>query len=123
MLLQKSAVEDALVSKISDECRCSFSHNDLRSSSIDCKGNELVYTATMEYSTEDGSETASVIAGRIVAQAPFTMAIGGMPVTVTSACSACENVASLSPAAGGGLFVGGLVTATVVIVIVIVVIV
>ena len=123
MLLQKSAIEDALVFKISSECHCSFSHNDLHSSSADCKGSELVYSATIGYSTEDGSETASVIAGRIVAQAPFGMTMGGMSVTVTSACSDCQKVASLSPAAGGGLFIGGLVTATVVIVIILVLIV
>ena len=85
----------------------------------------------MEYSSEDGSETASVIAGRIVSQAPFAMAIGGMPVTVTSACSDCQNLiisnskitaASLSPAAGGGLFFGGFLTALVVIGIIIIVI-
>ena len=67
----------------------------------------------MEYSTDDGSETATVIAGRIVSQAPFSMTVSGMTVTVTSACSDCdsETQVSLSLAAGGGLFVGGLVTA------------
>ena len=81
----------------------------------------------MEYSTEDGSETASDIAERIVSQAPFAMAIGGMPVTVTSACSDCQtstsNAVMFSQVAGGGLFAGGFVTATVVIIIIIVVIV
>ena len=83
----------------------------------------------MEYSSEDGSETASVIAGRIVTQAPFAMAVGGMPLTVTSACSDCQtstgtsNAVTFSQVAGGGLFTGGLVTATVVIIIIVIVIV
>ena len=124
---QKSAIEDAFLSKITSDCQCSFDHNDLRNSSVDCKGSELVYTATMEYSSEDGTETASFIALRIVTQAPFAMAIGGMPLTVTSACSNCQtstsNAVTFSPVAGGGLFAGGFVTATVVIIIIVIVIV
>ena len=77
----------------------------------------------MEYSTDDGSETASVIAGRIVSQAPFSMAVNGMTFTVTSACSDCETQASLSRADGGGLFIGGLVTALLLISIITIVIV
>ena len=77
----------------------------------------------MEYSTDDGSETASVIAERIVSQAPFSMTVNGMTVTVTSACSDCETQVSLSLADGGGLFIGGLVTALLLISIIIIVIV
>ena len=77
----------------------------------------------MEYSTDDGSETASIIARRIVSQAPFSMAVSGMTVTVTSACSDCETRASLSLADGGGLFIGGLVTALLLISIITIVIV
>ena len=127
--MQISAIEDALVSKISSECHCGFSHNDLRTSSVDCNGNELIYSATIGYSSEDGSETASVITERIIIQVPFGMSVGGMPVTVTSACSDCptstseSDVAALSPADGGGLFIGGLATAAVVIGVIITVIV
>ena len=79
----------------------------------------------MEYSNEEGSETASVIARRIVGQVPFSMAVGGTQLRVKSACTNCEmprvlleipttNATSLSPAVGGGLFVGGFVTAIVI---------
>ena len=73
----------------------------------------------MEYSTDTGSETASIIAERIVRQTPFSMAVGGTQFTVTSACTAdCDNTANaslssakVSPAIGGGLFVGGFAAA------------
>ena len=97
--------------KIGSECRCNFNKSDLLNSKIECKGNnELTYTATLEYSSDNGSETASVIAERIVRQLPFSMAVGG---AVTSACTDCEDTAkaSLSTAAGGGLFIGGFAAA------------
>ena len=79
---------------------------------IDCKDNgELVYSANLEYSNDEGSETASVIASRLVNQAPFSMTVQGTPVTVTSACTDCTADTTLSLAAGGGLFVGGFVLA------------
>ena len=113
MTIQKSAIEDALTLKISNECHCNFDQDDFHDSSINCKGNsELVYTATMEYSTDNGSETASVIAERIIGQAPFSMTVEGVPVTVTSACTDCRTL--LTQAAGGGLFVGGFITAAVI---------
>ena len=59
--IQKSFLEDALSLKISIECRCNFDQDDFHDSSIDCKGNgELVYMATMEYSTDDGSELSLI---------------------------------------------------------------
>ena len=74
----------------------------------------------MEYSTDDGSETASVIVERIIRQAPFSMTVEGVPVTVTSACTDCRTLLTqaagggLTRAAGVGLFVGGFVTAAVI---------
>lgn len=69
----------------------------------------------MEYSTDDGSETASIIAERIVRQVPFSMTVGESQVTVTDAqCADCDIdiiEASLSPADGGGLFFGGFIVA------------
>ena len=65
----------------------------------------------MEYSNDEGSETASVIANRLLYQAPFSMTVQGMPVTVTTVCTDCTTGATLSQAAGGGLFVGGFVLA------------
>lgn len=100
--------------KIRSECRCDFNKNDLLNSNIECKGSdELTYTATLEYSSDNGSETASIIAERIVRQLPFSMSVGGFQLTVTSACADCEDTAKgqLSSAAGGGLFVGGFTAA------------
>ena len=75
----------------------------------------------MVYSNDDGSETASLIVERLVRQAPFSMSVNGMSVTATSVCSNCDTATSLSPAAGGGLFVGGFVVAAVIAVIIIIV--
>ena len=108
--------------KISSECRCSFNKSYLHDSSIDCKGNnELVYTTTLEYSTDNGSETASVIAERMIRQIPFSMAIGGTQLTVTSACTDCTNTVSLSPAVGGGLFIGGFIAAILIAIILVII--
>jgi hypothetical protein len=68
----------------------------------------------LEYSNEEGSETASLIAGRIIG---FPMAVGGTQFIVTSACTDCGMAtveASLSPADGGGLFIGGFLAAVVI---------
>ena len=116
IILQKSVVEDALVLKIRSECRCNFNKSYLLNSNIDCKGNnQLTYTTTVEYSTDDGSETASIIAERILRQVPFSMMVGGSQSTVTSVqCTDCDidiTKASLSPADGGGLFFGGFIVA------------
>ena len=102
--------------KISSECQCSFDRNYLLNSNIDCKGNnQLTYTTIIEYSSDDGSETASIIAERIVRQVPFSMTVGESQVTVTDAqCADCDIdiiEASLSPADGGGLFFGGFIVA------------
>ena len=77
----------------------------------------------MVYSNDDGSETASLIVERLVRQAPFSMSVNGMSVTATSVCSNCDTstAISLSPAVGGGLFVGGFVVAAVIAVIIIIV--
>ena len=108
-------MEEALILKIMRECQCNFSRDGFQNSTINCdSGSELVYTTTLEYSNEDGTETASLITRRIVGQIPFSMAVGGTQLTVTNACSECEmptTKKSLSPAAGGGLFIGGFVAA------------
>ena len=90
----------------------------------DCKDNgELVYSTNLEYSNDEGSETASLIANRLLYQTPFSMTVQGMPITVTTACTECTTGATLSQAAGGGLFVGGFVLAALLIGVIILVIV
>ena len=119
-------IEQSLLQKIKRECQCSFSPDGFQNSNINCgSSNELVYMTTLEYSNDDGSEIASVIAGRIVGQVPFSMVVGGTQFTVSDACTDCEMPAgkvSLSQADGGGLFIGGfaaalLITVTIVIVV------
>ena len=129
ILLQEMAskqIEQTLIQKIKRECDCSFTPDEFRNPTINCpSSSELNFATTLEYSNEEGSETASIIAGRIVGQVPFPMALGGTQFTVTSACTDCRMPAvkaSLSPADGGGLFIGGflaavLITVTVVIVV------
>ena len=111
-------MEDALVLKIVSECRCSFNKSYLLDSNVECGGNnQLIYTANVEYSTDDGSETASVIADRIVRQVPFSMSFGESQFTVTSAqCNYCDatEASGLSSADGGGLFFGGFIVAAVI---------
>ena len=109
--IQISAIEEVLTFKISSDCRCNFTRDDLHDSSVKCSDSgELVYFGTLEYSNDEGSETASVIANRLIGQAPFSMTVQGTPLTVTSGRTVC--VSSLSSAAGGGLFIGGFVLAT-----------
>ena len=115
LYIQNSAIEDSLALKISSDCSCSLNKEDFHDSKIDCKDDsELVYSADLKYSNDDGSETASVIASRLTSQTPFSITIQGMPVTVTSVSTDCAPT-SLSPAVGGGLFVGGFVIAAVLI--------
>ena len=108
-------IEATLIQKIQRECQCDFNPDGFQNSTINCESSsELVYTTTLEYSNDKGSETASIIAERIAGQVPFSMAVGGTPLTVTSACTDCEMPiakASLSSAAGGVLFIGGFATA------------
>ena len=119
-------IEEALILKIRRECQCDFGQDGLQNSTINCEsGSELIYTTTLEYSNEDGSETASLITGRIVGQIPFSMAVGGTQLTVTSACSDCEmptTQESLLPAVGGGLFIGGFVAAILIAVILVIIV-
>ena len=128
-LIQEMAtgyVEKALILKIRRECQCNIGQDGFRNSTINCESNsELVYTTTLEYSSEDGSETASLITGRIVGQIPFSMAIGGTQLTVTNACTDCEiptTKESLSPAVGSGLFIGGFVAAILIAVILVIIV-
>ena len=106
--------------KIISECQCSFNKSYLLDSSIECEGNnQLTYTAIVEHSTDDGSETASIIAERIVRQVPFSMTFGESQFTVTSVqftdChSDATEASSLSSADGGGLFFGGFIVAAVI---------
>ena len=91
--------------------------------------NELVYKASMEYSTDDGTETASIIAERIIGQTPFSLTVEGSRLMVTSACTNCETStipqaayteavpgSSLSISGfGAGMFAGGFIAATLII--------
>ena len=108
-------IEETLVQKIKRECQCSFNLEGFQNSTVNCESKELTYVTTLEYSDKEGSETASIIAKRLVGQAPFSMGVGGTQLTVKSACTDCEmpmNIASsLSPAEGGGLFIGGFLAA------------
>ena len=111
-------IEEVLVENVKYECQCSFSRDEFQNSTIKCENNELIYATTFEYSNDDGSETASVIATRIVRQVPFSVAVGGTHLRVTSACIDCEMPTTeeagslmLSPAVGGGLFVSGFAAA------------
>ena len=127
-------MEEALSSKISTECSCSFNRDDFHNSSIQCtESGDLVYRVSVEYSTDDGTETASIIAERIIGQTPFSLNVEGVEFMVTSACSSCGvgtstvlqatytqasagSASSLSIGGiGAGLFVAGFVTAALVI--------
>jgi hypothetical protein len=108
-------IEEALIKRIKRECQCSFNPDGFQNSTIYCENGELTYATTLEYSNEEGSETASIIAKRTVSQVPFSMAVRGTQLTVKSACTDCEvsttKAAPLSLAVGGGLFIGGFVAA------------
>ena len=124
-LLQEMAIkciEETLIQNIKYECQCSFNRDGFQNSTINCENRELTYVTILEYSDEEGSETASIIARRIVGQVPFSIAAGGTHLMVTSACTDCEIPTTkagslmLSPAAGGGLFIGGFAAAIFIIV-------
>ena len=125
-LLQEMAIkyiEEALMLKIRRECRCDFSQDGFQNATINCESGS--YMTTLEYSNEDGSETASIIASRVIGQIPFSMAVGGTQLTVTSACTDCEiptTQESLSPAIGGGLFIGGFIAAILVVIILVIIV-
>ena len=120
-------IEEKLVQKIKYECRCSFNPDGFQNSTINCENRELIYTTNLEYSNEDGSEIASVIAERIIRQIPFSMVIVGAQLTATSGCTDCDvpatNAASISPSAGVGLFLGGFAAAVLITIIILVTIV
>ena len=130
LTIPQESIEQGLVSKISTECRCNFSRDDFHGSSIDCEDSgKLTYRSTMEYSNNEGSETASVIASRLASQAPFSLMVEGMTVIVVAVdCDDCrssllqQSATSLSPAAASGLFVGGFVIGALIVFIIIVMI-
>ena len=117
-------IEETLIQNIKYECQCSFNRDGFRNSTINCENRELTYATILDYSDKEGSETASVVAGRIVGQVPFSIAVGGTHLTVTNACTDCERLIRstkagsqmLSPAIGSGLFVGGFAAAIFIIV-------
>ena len=81
LIITQEFIEQALFSKISTECRCNFSRDDFIDSSTDCEDSgKLIYTSTIEYSNEEGSETASVITDRLIHQAPFSLMVEGIIV-------------------------------------------
>ena len=121
---QKDTIEDALVSKITSACQCTFDEADFHNSSVTCENDgELAYTASVIYANDAGSETALILIERLIGQTPFTMTVNGRSVTATSACSECETAAPLSPASGGdaGPAIAGFVIAAVLALILIVV--
>ena len=112
--LQELVIKEALSMKIANECHCTFDQSSIHDSSANCKNGEIAYSSTIQYSNKDGSETASTITERIIGQVPFTMTVtggSGGQVTVTSACTDCRVLRALTVADGGGLFVGGFMTA------------
>ena len=114
--VQEPIINEALLLKITNECQCEFNQGGIHDSSTNCKNGELFYSATIQYSNEDRSETASIIAERIVNQVPLTLTVdGGTTVTLTSACTDCSQALTLSSAAGGGLFVDGFAAAALII--------
>ena len=91
--------------KISADCDCSFIEDDLHDSTVVCRDNNgnAIYKAVIEYSSDDGSETALVIAKRIIRQTPFSLTLSdGEDIIVTSA-TYTEGVASTSGLSTSGL--------------------
>ena len=123
-------IEETLIERIKRECQCSFDQDGFKNSTVNCENRELTYTTTLEYSNEEGSETASIIAQRIASQVPFSMAFGGTQLTVINACTDCEMPTTksaslaivLSPAAGGGLFIGGFLAAVLIAIILVIIV-
>ena len=121
-------IEESLIERIKRECQCSFDQDGFKNSTINCENGELTYTTTLEYSNEEGSETASIIAKRTVSQVPFSMAVGGTQLMVTNACTDCEMPTTksaslvLTLAAGGGLFIGGFLAAVLIAIILVIIV-
>ena len=107
-------IEESLIERIRRECQCSFDQDGFKTSTANCENGDLTYATTLEYSNEEGSETASIIAQRIASQVPFSMAVGGTQLTVISACTDCEistTKPAMSSPSAAGLFFGGFLTA------------
>ena len=80
-----------------------------------------MYRSNIEYSNNEGSETASDIVNRLTSQAPFSLMVEGKPVKVTAVvqdCTDCKSSTVLSPAAVSGLFIGGFATGVLIIIII-----
>ena len=89
------------------ECHCNFEQgsDSFNYSSVNCEeSGRLTYISTMEYSNNEGSETASIIINRLnINQAPFFLMVEGVPVRVVAVdCTNCKSTANnniISPAA------------------------
>ena len=116
-------IKESLIERIKRECQCSFDQDGFKTSTANCENGDLTYTTILEYSNEEGSETASIIAQRIASQVPFSMAVGGTQLTVTSACTDCE-ISTTKPAmsSSAGLFFGGFLTAVVIAIILVIIV-
>ena len=121
-------IEESLIERIKRECQCSFDQDGFKNSTVNCANGDLTYTTTLEYSNEEGSETASIITKRTISQVPFSMAVGETQLTVTNACTDCEipttkpAMLSLSLAVGGGLFIGGFLAAVLIAIILVIIV-
>ena len=117
-------IEETLIERIKRECQCSFDQDGFKTSTANCENRDLTYTTTLEYSNEEGSETASIIVQRIASQVPFSMAVGGTQLTVTSACTDnCETIKPpMSSPSSAGLFFGGFLTAVVIAIILVIIV-
>ena len=74
----------------------------------------------MEYSNDEGSETASIIIDRLINQASFFLMVEEVPVRVVAVdCTNCKSITNniISPAAASlsGLFIGGFVTGAIIV--------
>ena len=116
-------IEESLIERIKRECQCSFDQDGFKTSTANCENGDLSYATTLEYSNEEGSETASIIAQRIASQVPFSMAVGGTQLIVTSACTDCEITKSpMSSPSSAGLFFGGFLTAVLIALILVIIV-
>ena len=131
LIIAQEFIEQALFSKISTECCCNFSRDDFIDSSTDCEDSgKLTYTSTIEYSNNEGSETASIIFDGLTNQVPFSLVVEGMLVGVVAVdCTSCRSSLqsddtnnSFSPAAMSGLFIGGFATGAFIVLIAVVVV-
>ena len=121
--------------KISQECRCNFRQGSsgFNHSSIDCEeSGNLTYGSTIEYSNDEGSETASVIIDRLANQVPFFLIVEGVPIRVAAVlvdsinCSntSTNNNIIISPAAASlsGMFIGGIVSGIIIVTVILIII-